>query len=237
MSDAWYLVVNGSFWLRHTSEPRAVWFADFTGSPTARREPFSGTLPFGERLVGTCADASWELSLRGSAAPFHYFPVWLRPVAATNVTVERPAVRVDGWFEAGGVRHELDEAPGEVAHVRTRRHADEWGWFHAALPDGGWLDGLVGKAKGLPQIALHARNGHRRWARGSAAPGRMRVGPYRVEAPPESFVGVTYVDPDGSEVYCWHSEHARLTGDGLAVERVALEYGSRAKVDGWPISI
>lgn len=234
MSDAAYLVVNGRLWLRRTTHPRAVWFADFVGAPTARRERYEETaFP----LAGACGDARWELTLRDGSPPFHYFPAWLRGIASTNVFVEHPAVRVDGWFEIGGERHELQDAPGELAHVRTRRHADEWGWFHAALPDGGWLDGLVGKAKGLPRVAFHARDGRRRWARGRAAPGVLHVGPYTVEAPRDSFVGVTYADPDGSEVYCWHSERARLTGGGLEVERVALEYGSRARVDGWPISI
>lgn len=237
MSEAWYLVVNGVLWLRHTSHPRAVWFADFVDTPTARREPYAGELPFGDVLAGTCGDARWELALRGGGAPAHYFPGWLRPVAATNVTLQRPGLRVDGWFETNGVRHELHDAPAEAALVRTRRHADEWGWFHAALPDGRWLDGLVGRAKGLPQVAFHLHDGRRRWARGDAAPGRMQVGPYVVEAPQDSFVGVTYVDPGGGEVHCWHSERARLTGPGLALEHVALEYGSRARVDGWPISI
>jgi hypothetical protein len=233
LSHATYLVVNGTLWLRRTTHPPAVWFADFVDAPTARREPYDGEFP----LAGSCGDARWELALSDGREPFHYFPAWLRPVASTNVLAVRPAVRVNGWFETGGVRHELSDAPGELAHVDTRRHADEWGWFHAALPDGGWLDGLVGKAKGLPRIAFHARDGRRRWARGGAEPGRMHVGPYTVEAPRESFVGVTYLDPDGSEVYCWHSEHARLHGDGLAVEGVALEFGSREKVPGWPISI
>jgi hypothetical protein len=237
MSDAWYLVVNGVLWLRHTSQPRAVWFADFVDTPSARREPYDGELPFGDRLTGSCGDARWELTLGGGGSPTPYFPGWLRPIAATNVTAERPAVRVDGWFEAGGVRHELHDAPGETALVRTRRHADEWGWFHAALPDGGWVDGLVGRAKGLPQVAFHLRDGKRTWARGVAAPGRTQVGPYVVEAPHDSFVGVTYLDPGGGAVYCWHSERGRLTGPGVEAEHVALEYGSRARVDGWPISI
>jgi hypothetical protein len=232
MSDAWYLVVNGVLWLRHSSEPRAVWFADFAETPTARREPYDGELPFGDRLAGSCADARWDLTLQGGCEPFTYFTGALRPIASTNVDVLRPSVRVDGWFETNGVRRELDGAPGEVAHVRTRRYADWWGWCHAALPDGGSLDAVVAKRPGLPPLAFHWRDGRRSVSRGSARPGSMRVGPYTVEADAASFVGVTY---DGA--YCWHSETARLTGDGLHVERVALEYGSRARLEGWPISI
>lgn len=230
--DAWYLVVNGRLWLRHSSLPRAVWFADFDAAPTARRSPYDGPLPFGDHLVGECEDAQWDLTLQDGGALFPYFSGVLRRVASTNVDVERPAVRVDGWYEAGGVRHELDGAAGQVAHVRVRQHAQRWGWFHAALPDGGWLDGLVAKRPRLPQVAFHVRDGRREWSRGTAAPGLMRVGPFTVAAPRESFVGVTY---EGA--YCWHSEHGRLTGGGLEVSGVAFEYGSHAKVDGWPVSI
>jgi hypothetical protein len=230
--EAWYLVVGGTLWLRHTSSPRSVWFADFTGTPTARRVPYDGELPFGEQLVGSCADASWDLRLRGGGEPFSYFTGVLRRIAATNVDVERPDVRVDGWFEAHGVRHELRDARGEVAHVHYRRHAEWWGWFHAALPDGGALDGLVAKPAGMPRVGYHWRDGRRRSARGTASPGALQVGPYVVEAPRDSFVGVTYPG-----AYCWHSEHATLRGDGLEIDGVALEYGSRAKLDGWPISI
>jgi hypothetical protein len=230
--DAWYLVVGGALWLRHTSPPGAVWFADFAGEPTARKVPYDGPLPFGDRLAGSCGDARWDLTLSGGDEPFPYFSGWLRRIASSIVDVERPSVRVDGWFETHGVRHELADARGEVARVRYRRQVDHWGWFHAALPDGGSLDGLVAKPIGLPRLAFHWRDGRRGRTSGSAAPGQLRVGPYVVEARREAFVGVTY-----PRAHCWHTERARLHGGGLDVENVALEYGSRARVDGWPISI
>lgn len=61
----------------------------------------------------------------------------------------------------------------------------------------------------------------------AAEPGRVRVGRRIVDAPKESLVGVIYNGPDGTEVDCYHSEHGG----------VALEYGTRAKLDGWPLSI
>jgi hypothetical protein len=188
--DAWYLVVAGRLWIRHTSEP-AVWFGDFAGEPTVRKAQYDGVLEFGDRIAGAVAGASWDLEVRGGAPPFNYVPAALAPFASTQVVLERPAAIVDGVVEVDGRRYELHDAPGQVAHVGGRRHADRWGWFHAALDGGGWLDGLVAKAARLPQLAFHAQDGRRRWTSGDAQPGRVRIGPYTVEADPADFVGVT----------------------------------------------
>jgi hypothetical protein len=241
--EVWYLIVAGRFWLRYTlripTDPEqdgeaALWFADFTGTPRAWKTTFAldafrttgaawpielgpGRLTDTE-AVGEVDAARWRLRFAGDRAPFMYPPRPLRPLASTQFSVARPGLSISGDVEVDGVRHDLDGAAGHQAHVWGRRHADRWGWF-----DSGDADGLVVKAAGLPQLAF--LDG--RFARGEVAPGRMRVGRHVIEAPKDSFVGVTYHDPDGSEVYCYHSEHGG----------VALEYGTRAKLDGWPLSI
>jgi hypothetical protein len=239
--EAWYLTVAGRLWIRYSLRvPRdgdgeaALWLADFTRTPTARkrelpleafRTPSAGwPIEIGDgRLtdtdaVGEVDGASWRLTFASDEDPKPMVPRALRPLASTLFVVTKPVVAISGEVVVDGHRHELDAAPGTQAHVWGRRHADRWGWFHAAE-----AEGLVAKARGLPQIA--SLDG--RLARGAAAPGRVRVGRHVFEAPKESFVGVTYRDPDGSEIYCYHSEHGG----------VSLEYGTREKVDGWALSI
>ena len=241
--EVWYLIVAGRFWFRYTlripTDPEqegeaALWFADFTSTPRAWKTVFPleafrttgaawpielgpGRLTDTEAAGETDA-ARWQLRFEGDETSFAYPPRALRPLASTQFAVARPVLAISGEVEVEGVRHELDGAAGHQAHVWGRRHADRWGWFHDAD-----ADGLVVKARGLPQLAF--LNG--RSARGDVEPGRIRVGHHAIEAPKESFVGVTYHDPDGAEVYCYHSEHAG----------VAFEYGTRAKLDGWPLSV
>ena len=266
--EVWYLTVAGRFWIRYSlrvpTDPdedgeAALWLADWTGgAPRARKASFplealrtpgpGWPLELGpgrlgdESAAGEVDGARWELTFAAEQRPFEYTRGLMRPVASTQVAVVKPSLAISGVVELDGVRHELDAAPGQQAHLFGRRHADRWGWFHATLPDGGWVEGLVAKVPRLPQIALHASehgavNGIASLFRTHAAaePGRVAVGPYTVEAPRDSFVGVTYHDPDGAPAFCYHSEQATLRGPDLEASDVALEFGAREKVEGWGI--
>lgn len=242
--EDWYVTIPGRFWLRRSlhvataagAPEWAYWLAAFDGEPLARR---SAAPPEGDLLRGEVDGARWELELEPQAPPFDVVHPLLRPVAKTKFVLPAPAARATGSVEIDGRVFRLDNAPATRGHVWGTRRAERWGWAHATLPDGRWVELLLAKVAGLPQVAAFAGNGMRRSrlrVGGASTPTTLRVGPYRVEAALADLAGVTYRDPDGSPVYCYHAEGARLHGPG--VDAVAsFEYGSRRPLADVPLFV
>jgi hypothetical protein len=64
----------------------------------------------------------------------------------------------------------------------------------------------------------------------------LTVGPYVVDAPVPSFIGLRYLDTDGSEIWCYHSEAARLRGRGGDFSGAAMEIATREPIPGWRVA-
>lgn len=173
--EVWYVVVAGRFWLRYTihvpSDPEqegeaALWLASFVAAPAARKWTFplesfrSGVagwpIELGPARRGDreAAGAAWELRLAPVAPPFDTVRPLVRPLAKSRVVCSAPALEVSGWVDVDGARHHLDRAPGHQAHVWGSRHADRFGWAHATLPGGRWIEALTAKVPRLPEVSL-----------------------------------------------------------------------------------
>jgi hypothetical protein len=136
-----------------------------------------------------------------------------------------PALRISG--RVGEQR--FDAAPGHRARLWGPRHNRSWGWAHGSTTDGRWVHLLSVRPAGLPRLSQYAsdRGGPGfPIARAKVELGGVRVGPWLAEAPADSFLEVTYHDPDGSPVTCLHSERGRLRGPGLELSDVAVEVGN-----------
>jgi hypothetical protein len=244
MNEVRYVIVAGVLWLRYTNEP-AVWLATWTGEPRARTWQVDELPHMDVRRAGGAVDgAAWDLRFSGPGRPYAFPHRLARPLAKTQFVVEEPALSVSGWFEVDGERHELEDAPGHRAHVWGTRYADDFLWAHANVDATGWVELLAACAPRLPMLAAYADERrtvsapwHMPFVRDALAPERSRVSPYEVPADRGDFVGVTYHDPDGTALFCYHTERARLTGPGLEAVDVAYEFASRRPLEGWTISI
>jgi len=138
----------------------------------------------------------------------------------------------------------LDGVLGHGARLEGVRRPERFGWAHAVADDGRFVELLAGEVPGLPRVGLWAtesavHNGTLELLRSRPVlePTRLCVGPFTVEADAADLVGVTYRDPDGRELYCYHAERGRLRGPSFAAEDAAFEFATREKVPGWPISL
>jgi len=206
---------------RHEDTTWVVTFGD--GGPVVRRGPGRGL------AAGELEGLSWELEWRELAPPFGTPHRLLRRVAPTTMTTQ-PALAFSGRI--GDVS--LDGAPGHSAQLAGRRHARAWGWAHASDADGRWLHLLTVTSPPLPRVSQYAtetRPPGLPLARGSVGPNDVSVGPYTASAPPESFVGLRYLDTDGSTIWCYHSEQATVGGFAGA----AMEIAAREPIPNWKV--
>jgi hypothetical protein len=233
-----YVIVAGIAWIRRsrveTQDGRleeTVWLVLFDGEQPEARKGVAGASTI-ER--GELDGISWDLRWTALAVPFETpsNPL-LRRVAPTHL-VTTPALAISGRI---GDRM-LDAAPGHTARLWGKRHAQTWGWAHASTSDGKWAHLLTASAPPLPRVAQHAteRGGPGfPIARSSVEPPRVTVGPYVVDAPVETFIGLRYLDTDGSDLWCYHSECGHLRGAGIDMTDAALEIAVRSPISGWRV--
>ncbi len=230
-----YLIVAGIAWLRRSRVELGAgrvddrfWLVTFDeGAPRVR----TGPAPEATVARGELDGIAWELEWSILADPFETPHRVLRRFAPSHM-VTIPAIAVSGHI---GDRR-LDGAPGHTARLWGRKHAQSWGWSHASARDGSWAHLLTASAPPLPTVSQFAND--RRapgWplARGSVVPPRVTVGPYVADAPVESFIGLRYMDTDGSNLWCYHSEQAHLRGAGSDFHGAALEIAVREPLPGW----
>lgn len=228
--DTRYLIVAGIAWIRTTRVELAdgrvedtVWAVTFADDVARKASRGDATI---ER--GAIGDFRWDLSWRAIAEPFTTPHALLRPLTPTRL-VTTPAVLVSGTI---GDR-ELRDEPGHVATLTGRRHAQTWGWAHASDARGRWAHLLTVVAPPFPRLSQVASDRSRPglpFARGAVEPPRVTVGRTVVDAPPGTFLGLEYLDTDGSSVWCYHSEAAML--DSMPA---AMEIASREPIPGWRV--
>jgi hypothetical protein len=216
-----YVIVAGVAWLRRSSE--ADWAVTYDDARVRRGR--GSWLLERTRAVGELDGLAWELEFAELAPPFRTPQPLLRPVASTQLETW-PALLVSGVV--GG--RTVERAPGHRARLWGRRLAESWRWTHASLPDGRWAHALAVKPPGLPLLSQHGGEGRTPSLRPTRAHDEgthWRVGPYLVDADHDSFVRLAYRDRDGTELHCYHSGAARLTGPALSVDAASYEIACR----------
>ena len=207
-----------------------------------------GTLQMGGcrgQLSDAEGDVAWDLEFDSRLPPISPTPEWGARVA-TCYMEPHPLLAVSGTITENGKSERIDALLGEQAHVFGARHSTRWHWAEGKRlgRDGAAFVGvaawpsLPGGERSMTSLFLDLGDGRRLLRNRTLAMLRPRTahspsgwrfdadyGLQRVsgEVTPRAadLIGVTYHDPSGTPVYCYHSELADLT----------LRYYSRRRKD------
>jgi hypothetical protein len=222
------------------------------------------------RAHGSMADAGWDLTWQPASGEPISYPAAARLGRAELVT-SQPAVRASGTITVGGPSMQARGWPGHQAHAWGSRHGDSWARAHCAAfaAAGDHVDvvtrrthALGGMSPAVTTASMRAEGqSHRSGGPALGLVADVDYGPDRyvfavrgprtriegeVHAQPDQLVGVTYRDPDGGRVYCYHTERADIRARLLRRARrrwqvavevsaggcCAYEYASRTPVPG-----
>ncbi|MFN2464873.1 MAG: hypothetical protein ABR598_01255 [Candidatus Dormibacteria bacterium] len=223
------------------------------------------------RLDDADGEVSWNLEFESLLPGITPTPEWGARVA-TCFQEPRPLIRVTGEITEGGRSRRVDGWLGEQAHVFGAKHSDRWHWAECKHLGGGRAFTGVAAWPRLPPrtvtslsliggppevrrsrtldlfrpVTEHSPEG---WEF-DAEYARERLWG-RVTPKPEDLIGITYHDPSGRPVYCYHSELADLSlryyrrASGKSAWKLeeevnapgasAFEYGSTERLEGIPL--
>ena len=244
-------------------------------------KPF-GVEVAGSRLAdggcgGTLADASgsvsWNLQFESLIEGFTSIPEWGARIA-TCFLEPKPLLRVTGEISESGATRHVNGWLGEQAHVFGARHSDRWHWAECKhLGEGRAFTGVAGWPRFPPRtitslalrgggismtrtgltdllraVTKHSPDG---WVFDAEYATERLAG--RVSPQRDDLIGITYHDPSGRPVYCYHSELAdislryyrrdsgrsawKLAEQMVAEDSAAFEYGSTTRLGGIPMLI
>ena len=223
------------------------------------------------RLSDATGEVAWELTFDSLLPGFTPTPEWGARVA-TCFQEPQPLIRVSGVVTEDGRARSVDGWLGEQAHVFGARHSQRWHWAECKhLGPGIAFTGLTAWPRFPPRavtsLALMGA-GHRMVHNGTlemfgptsahSAEGWVFDAEYGLERlagsvtpDPDDLIAITYHDPSGQPVHCYHSELAdielrhyrresrrsawRLEESLTAPGAAAFEYGSVTPLPGIPL--
>lgn len=182
----------------------------------------------------------WDLQFQPNEASERIYPAsfYHLPFPKTKFLSPNWSVRVSGELSVDGKAIRVARAPGCQAHLWGTSHAERWAWSHCNQfheDSGAVFEALTGQVRAgrrllRPLTAITLRLGDGRTLRFNRISQLLfnesrydfsgwelsgQRGHYRVEARllnrPAEMAGVTYTDPDGSKLYCYHNEGADLS--------------------------
>lgn len=238
--ESHYLKANSpdgarAFWVKHTltvttsgARHLQLWCVRFTrGAPaevwTETRSWDGLARGDGPRLAAADLDfgpghargPSWDLRLSGGAPVVHLpralYAAWL---PTTKILSPAAGARFDGavgdWTVDGWI--------GLRGHNWGRRHTHRYTWL--AVSDGpAPLEGFVAQPRaGLPTFGVLAGE-RRRFGLGTFHADRFDLDGVVATAPPEAFVTLDYLSPDGGTTPCRCTKFAEVHVDGALRSR------------------
>ena len=224
-------------------------------------------------LEDASGNVSWTLEFESLIEGFTATPEWGARIA-TCFLEPQPLIRVTGEISESGATRQVDGWLGEQAHVFGARHSDRWHWAECkhlgegraftgvaawprfpprALTSLALLGGAISMKRTRTRDLLRAvtRHSPEGWEFDAEYSTERLAG--RVTARRDDLIGVTYHDPSGRAVYCYHSELAdislryyrrdssgrawKLVEHTAAEDSAAFEYGSTTRLEGIPMLI